>query len=129
MPLSITIDAIETADAAPAEAPFRLSNKATKDAAVVRFTPSYSGTLRPGVGVRPRVGLRPGLGGSQDIIAHRVRLGGVDAESGHLVEEVASPSGSGVQREAEISFAEFGGQTSGDQSLNVYVQTADGIWR
>lgn len=129
MALELTIDSVETTDATPTQAPFRLSGKAGKDTAVVKFTPSFAGALRPGVGVRPRVGLRPGVGGSQDIVAHRVRLGGVDAETGYLVEEVVAQSGSGVQRTTEVTFAEFGGATDGDQSLNIYVQTADGIWR
>lgn len=124
MPTTTTIG-VTTADAAPAVAPHKISNKTGKSTATLVITPTSS------------VG--------RAINAIRVRLGGSTAYTGTLVggkglvssdsepcaEALACTdwsSASGAAIAEDVTYAETGGPADGAQTVNVWVATDQEGW-
>jgi hypothetical protein len=125
---TVTIDSVTTADAAPTTAPHKISNKATKDTATLKFTPTQSG------------------GGA--VKAYMVREGGATPYTGTLLgrkglvcsdSETCSDTdpnkrcteattASGAQITEPITYSETGGPADGPQTVNVYVSAGTDGW-
>jgi hypothetical protein len=125
---TVTIDSVTTGDAAPTTAPHRISNKATKDTATLKFTPTQSG------------------GGA--VKAYMVREGGATPYTGTLLgrrglvcsdSETCSDTdpnkrcteattASGAQITETITYAETGGPADGAQTVNVYASAGTDGW-
>jgi hypothetical protein len=141
VPTTVAIDSVITADAAPAVAPHRISNKATKDTATVKFTPTHDGAYYPKNELIPP--WTPGVAGV--MLAYVVRDGGNSPYTGTVVgrrglvcDELepcseALPcsdweSPSGTQLVEDVTYTETGGPADGPQTVNVYVCTDRQGW-
>lgn len=141
MPTAVAIDSVTTADAAPAVAPHRISNKATKDTATVAFTPTHDGAYYPKAELVPP--WTPGV--AAVMLAYMVREGGISPYTGTLLgrkglvcselepcsdslpcTDWTSPSG--TQLTEPVTYAETGGPADGAQTVNVYVCTDRQGW-
>lgn len=150
MTVTTTIDSITTEDAAPTAAPHRISNKAGKDHADLTFTPTDDGYWYPSENLYPDAGGglpygvpftvgAPGSGGGlfptqrapAAITKVRIVEGGVDAETGTIVEETDLGAGvaSGTQLSASVTYAETGAPADGPQTINVWVWLAGQGWQ
>lgn len=145
MATTVTIDSVTTGDAAPVTAPFRISAKATKSTATVKFTPTHDGLLFPSTALAPeeQEAIIP-EGPPRKILGYRLRLGGASyatgVDLGHrgevCGEEVCSEarvcsewdSPSGVQLTEVIDYAETGTLADGDYAVNLYVNTDGQGW-
>lgn len=115
MALTVTIDSVETADAAPTVAPHRISAQTGKSIATVKFTPS---------------------GGTGAIRAWRIMVGGTGRTTGRLAGErgmvcgihycgapnsysVSIPFSTQITEDVTFTEANDGG-ADGDRQVNVY---------
>lgn len=137
----VTIDSVTTADAVPATAPHRISNKAGKDTATLAVTPTHDGVHYPGPTLIPPY--TPGA--HEPIIAVRICDGGTDPYSGKLVgrkglvcsesepcsEALACTdweSASGAAIAEDVTYAEEAPQSDGTRTINVWVCTDRQGW-
>lgn len=103
MPTTVSIDSVTTEDAAPTTAPNRISAKAGKNTATVKFTPTHDGNFIPknelipqGDALRPSERLNPSEslvpydgwypGRQQPTIAVRIEEGGAAVGTGRLMD-------------------------------------------
>jgi hypothetical protein len=139
---TITIDSVTTTDAAPTTAPHKISNKATKDTATLRFTPTHDGVYLAKPELVPP--WTPGV--AAVMLAYMVREGGSTPYTGTVVgrkglvcseSEPCSDSTlactdwtspSGTQLTEGITYGETGGPADGAQTINVYVCTDRQGW-
>lgn len=141
MATTTTIDSVTTGDAAPSVAPHRISNKATKDTALIAFTPTHDGQYVPCDQLIPP--WTPGVPGA--IIAVKVMEGGADPYTGTevgrlgLVASDSEPcsdslpcsdweSPSGTQLAEDVTYPETGSPADGSQTINVWVCTDRQGW-
>lgn len=141
MPTATTIG-VTTADAAPAVAPHRISNKTGKTTATLAITPTHDGVYLVGPELVPP--WTPGAAAA--IIALIIRLGGTTPYTGTLVGrkglvcnelEPCSDaslacsdfsSASGVAIAEDVTYTETGGPADGSQTVNVWVCTDGQGW-
>jgi hypothetical protein len=141
MATTVTIDSVTTGDVAPTAAPHKISNKATKDTATVKFTPTHNGVYF----AAPELVTPWTPGVASKMLAYMVREGGASVYTGTLVgrkglvcsesEPCSSTlactdweSPSGTQLTEDITYSETGGPADGGQTINVYVCTDKQGW-
>jgi hypothetical protein len=116
--VTVTIDEIATADAAPSAAPHKISAHAGKSTATVKFTPS---------------------GGSGQVRAWRVTAQG-NRKTGRNLGSLGVVCGidrvghgrllgceRGVQRSEQVTYTEMGGLADGDYDVEVTVWADSGL--
>lgn len=133
--------AVTTADAAPAAAPHRISNKAGKDSAALSITPTHDGVYMPGDTLIPP--FTPGS--AAPIIALRIMEGGTTPYTGTLVgrkglvcdelepcsESLACSdfsSASGAAITEDVTYAETGAPADSTQTINAWLCTDKQGW-
>lgn len=140
MAASVALDSVTTTDAAPTTAPHRISAISGEDSASVKFTPSHNGTLYPGPYLLPDPLLLPG--GAQRFRAWRLRMGGIDRNTGLLLDKAGricgEPCGadpcsdysvaSATQITDAIDYAETGAPGDGDYTVNIYAKPVGEDW-
>lgn len=141
MPTAVSGIAVTTADAVPAVAPHRISNKASKDSAGFVFTPTHDGAYYPKAELIPP--WTPGVAAA--IIAIIIRDGGTTPYTGTLVgrkglvcselepcsealpcSDFSSPSG--TQLSEDVTYAETGGPADSTRTVNIWVCTDRQGW-
>jgi hypothetical protein len=114
---AVTINSVTTGDAVPTTAPHRISAKATKDSATVRFQVAGSGVVRAW---RIRIGgtgLLSGLkAGGEGLICGESRCG--EGKS------LARPLGTEITE--AVTYSEATPNADGSYSTKVYAATGDG---
>jgi hypothetical protein len=139
---TITIDSVTTGDVAPTTAPHKISNKATKDTATAKFTPTHDGVYV----AAPELVTPWTPGVAAKILAYMVREGGSSAYTGTLVgrkglvcseSEPCSDttlactdwdSPSGTQLTEDVTYTETGAPADSTQRMTVYVCTDRQGW-
>lgn len=113
----VTIESVTTGDAAPADAPHRISNKASKDTATVHFSANGAGAVRAWLIRVGGAGLLSGeRAGGQGVICGVTRCG----EAGPL----ARPLTSAITE--DVTYAEASPEPDGSYPVNVYAATDEG---
>lgn len=128
MATTVTIDSVTTGDAVPTAAPHKISNKATKDTATLKFTPVQSGggavkayMVREGH-ITPYTGTLLGRRGL--VCSDSETCSDTDADK--RCTEATTPSGAQITE--TITYAETGAPADGAQTVNVYVSAGTDGW-